>query len=109
MAKRWAAYVTYFKLGDKKTALKMWIDFYNSTENPEERILAEAYIKRIKMELDIEFLDQTIELFKTKFDRRLYSLKQLVGIGLIDSLPREPHGGQYFLRDGKVYSSWTSK
>lgn len=106
MAKRWAAFVTYFKLGDKKTALKMWIDFYNSTENQEEKILAESYIKRIRMELDIEFLEQTIKLFKTKFDRRLYSLKQLVSVGLIDSIPQEPHDGNYFLRDGKVYSTY---
>ncbi len=106
MTKRWAAFVTYFKLGDKKTALKMWIDFYNSTENPEEKILAESYIKRIKMELDIEFLDQAIELFKAKFDRRMYSLKQLVSVGLIDSIPQEPHGGKYFLRDGRVYSTF---
>lgn len=109
MAKRWAAYVTYLKLGDKKTALKMWIDFYNSTDNPEEKILAESYIKRIRMDLDLEFLQERIDIYALKFDEPLYNLKQLTLFGLIDSIPLEPHGGHYFLRNGKVYSSWAEQ
>ena len=106
MAKRWAAFVTYFKLGDKKTALKMWVDFYNSTDNPEEKTLAQSYINRITMDLDLEFLQQKVNIFKRKYDEPLYSLKQLVDRNLIDSIPIEPHDGYYFLRSGKVCSSW---
>ncbi len=106
MPKRWAAYTTYFKLGDKKTALRMWLDYYNSTENPEEKILAEIYIKRINMDLDIDFLNKKVEEYRLRTGQTPVSLKQLITLGLIDSIPQEPHDGYYFLRAGKVYSTY---
>ena len=106
MPKRWAAFVTYLKLGDKKTALRMWLDYYNSTKNPEERILAEIYIKRIKMDLDIEFLNKKVKEYREITGKSPYSLGQLITIGLIDSIPPEPHDGHYFLRGGEVYSTY---
>ena len=106
MAKRWAAFVTYLKLGDRRTSLKMWIDYYNSTQNPEEKTLAEIYIKRINMDLDIEFLNKKVQEHKKITGLYPHSLKQLIAIELIDSIPKEPHDGYYFLRDGKVYSTF---
>ena len=106
MARRWAAFVTFLKLGDRETSLKMWVDYYNSTDNPEEKILAEIYIKRINMELDIEFLNSKVAKYKEIFGTYPYSLKQLVLVGLIDSIPPEPHDGNYFIRNGKVYSTY---
>ncbi len=51
--KRWAAFITYYRLGDLKSALALWLDLYNNTKNPEEKAIAEIYLKKIKMKLDI--------------------------------------------------------
>uniref|UniRef100_A0A7C4XKC6 Tetratricopeptide repeat protein n=1 Tax=candidate division WOR-3 bacterium TaxID=2052148 RepID=A0A7C4XKC6_UNCW3 len=109
MPKRWAAFLLYKKIGDLRTSLALWIDLYNNAKNPEERSIAEIYIKEIKMELDIEFLNKKIEEFKAKIGRKPISLKELIVYNLIDSIPTEPHGERYYLRAGKAVSSWKKK
>ncbi|MBA7671974.1 hypothetical protein ES703_80145 [subsurface metagenome] len=105
-AKRWAAFVSYFKTGDLKTSLALWIDLYNTTENPEEKKIAEIYIKNIKMKLDIEFLNKKIQEFTQKIGRQPYDLKELIRYGIIDSIPTEPHDEKFVIKNGKVYSTW---
>lgn len=103
--KRWYAFVTYMKIGDLKTSLALWIDLYNTTDNQEEKAIAEIYIMSIKMQLDIEYLNDKVAQFKRQFGHMPSSLNQLVRTGIIDSLPEEPHGEKYLLRDGRVYST----
>ena len=106
MAKRWHAFVTYSKLGDLKTGLALWIDFYNDTKNPEEKSIARYYIEKIKMRLDMEYLTARIAEFQIRYGRQPYGLDELVTSALIDSLPREPHGGKYYIDEGGVRSTW---
>jgi len=109
MAQRWAAFVTYFKLGDLQSALALWIDLYNNTDNPEEKIIALYYIEKITMKLHIERLNSKIAEFRKEFNRLPYDLRELVRAGLIESIPEEPHGEKYYLREGQVHSSWEDK
>jgi hypothetical protein len=104
--KRWHAFVTYMKLGDLKTALALWVDYYNQTKNPEEKQIAEIYIKSIKMKLDIEYLSGKVNDFAKRFGRRPSVLSELVTSGMIESIPEEPHGERYFLKDNEVHSTW---
>lgn len=106
MTKRWAAYVTYMKIGDLKTSLELWFDLYNSTENPEEKALAEIYIRKIKMKLDLEDLNDAIDKYEEKFNRLPEDLDDLVKGNVLDSLPREPHGKQYILLQNRAESTW---
>ncbi|UCG91054.1 MAG: hypothetical protein JSV97_08165 [candidate division WOR-3 bacterium] len=106
---RWAAYVLYTKLGDLRTSLGLWIDLYMSTENPEEKAIAEIYIRDIKMELDIEFLNAKIEEFIEKTGQIPYTFRTLIAYGLLDSIPAEPHNEDYIIREGKAYSTWQFK
>jgi len=106
MPKRWAAFLLYKKIGDLETALALWLDLYNNTKNPEEKAIAEVYIKNIKMELDIKFLNKKIAEFTKKFKRKPYHLKDLIVFGIIDSIPSEPHGERYFIKKGRVSSTW---
>ncbi len=103
--KRWYAFVTYAKIGDLKTSLALWVDLYNTTDNAEEKAIAEIYIGNIKMEMDIEYLNDRVEYFQREFNRIPVDLNELVEKGVIEKLPEEPHGERYILRDGKVYST----
>ena len=109
LPRRWAAFVTYFKLGDLKSSLALWVDLYNNTENPEEKIIATYYIEKISMKLDIERLDRGVRTFAERFGRLPYDLRELVMSGAIESIPDEPHGETYYIREGKVYSTWEDK
>lgn len=106
MPKRWHAFVTYYKLGELRTGLALWLDLYNSTENPEEKEIARFYIEKIRMKLDIEYLTKKIEEFNETHNRIPYRLSELVMSGLIDSIPAEPHGGKYYIRERQVCSTW---
>ena len=106
ISKRWAAFTTYKKLGDLKTALALWLDLYNNTDNPEEKAIAELYIRDIKMELDIEFLNKKIKEFTEKFGSKPDNLKELITHKLISSIPDEPHGENYYIKNGKAYSTY---
>lgn len=106
---RWAAFVMYKKIGDLRASLALWIDLYKSTENPEEKAIAEMYIRDITMELDIKFLNEKIALYREKTGQGPYTLRQLIDHGLIDSIPAEPHDEHYVIRDGKAYSTWQLK
>lgn len=106
MPRRWHAFVTYYKLGDLKTALALWTDFYNDTRNPEEKSIAEYYIKRIKMQLDIEWLDTMIAEFTARFGRPPTALSELVVSGLVKKIPDEPFGEKYYIENGKARSTW---
>lgn len=109
MPKRWAGYIALKRLRDTKTALALWIDLYNNAKNPEEKKIAEMYIQEARMDLDIEFLNNKIEEFKSKFGRAPYYLNELVISRLIDSIPAEPHGEKYIIRHGRAYSTWQKK
>jgi hypothetical protein len=102
MPKRWEAYVTYKKQGDLDTALDLWLDLYNNTINPEEKRVAELYIKDIHMQKHIQELNERMERFKGRYDRDPITLDEMVIQGYLDSIPPEPHGGYYTIEDGEV-------
>ncbi len=104
--KRWQAFVTYARLGDLKTALALWVDFYNETKNPEEKQIAEIYIKTIRMKLDTEYLNGKVKDFVRRFGRQPMVLSELLTSGMIDSIPEEPHGATYYLKGNEVHSTW---
>lgn len=106
LPKRWAAYLLYMHLGDLQTSLSLWIDLYNNSQNPEEKKIAKSYIKKIKMMMDIKLLNQKTIEFRNKQGRYPRVLQELVTTGLLDSLPVEPHGEEYVIKNGRVLSTW---
>lgn len=114
MPKRWAAHMAYRKLGDLRTSLALWLDLHNNAKNPEEKAIAELYIKEIKMKLDLEYLNKKIEEFIAKIYRQPNSLYELVNYGFVDSIPIEPHSAEtikhyYYIKEGKAHSTWEKK
>jgi hypothetical protein len=106
MPKRWAAYTVYKKIDDLAAALALWLDLYNSSENPEEKALAKYYAEKIKMQMDIKYLDEKVTEFIKRTGNRPVHIQELVVWGIVDSLPNEPHGETYYIKQGKVYSTW---
>jgi hypothetical protein len=103
--RRWYAFVTFTKVGDLETSLALWVDLYNTTKNPEEKAIAETYIKSIKMQLDIEYLDEKVAKFSEQYGRVPLNLNELLSAGILKKIPEEPHGESYYIKNGKVYST----
>lgn len=104
--RRWAAFMRYKKMHDLETGLAMWTDLYKTTNNPEEKAIAAMYIKDITMEIHLKTLNAKIEEFKQKFKRAPWSLMELVDKGLLDSIPEEPHGEKYIIKNGQAETTW---
>ena len=58
------------------------------------------------MKLDIQYLAGKIEEFNAKYGRMPYGLSELTTSGLIDTIPPEPHEGQYYITGHEVRSTW---
>ena len=102
MPRRWEAYVTYKKQGDLDTALDLWLDLYTTTTNPEEKRVAELYIKDIYMQQQVHELNESMQRFKEQSGRDPATLEELIVQGYLDSLPQEPHGGYYTIENGEI-------
>lgn len=104
--RRWAAFFMYKKIGDLETALVLWIDFYNSTDNALERQTAQIYINSITMELHEKLLNEKVTEFKARFHRYPENLEELVEKKIIGSIPVEPHGYDYVIQENIVRSTY---
>jgi hypothetical protein len=103
---RWAAFITYKKVRDLKSALAMWIELYTNAQDREEQLIAEMYIRNIKMKLDVQFLNERIVEFKEKIGREPFIIRELVIHGIIKEVPEEPHGELYIIKNGRALSTW---
>jgi len=106
MPKRWLGYLLKAKKHDLKASLAIWIDLYNNTKNPEEKVTAEEYIGKIHMEMAIEYMNQGMDRYLAQKGRYPRVVSELVPAGCIDSIPAEPHGERWVIRNGKVLSTW---
>ncbi|OGC41187.1 hypothetical protein A2Y85_05115 [candidate division WOR-3 bacterium RBG_13_43_14] len=105
MAKRWAAFVAHLKIHDLETAMLLWTDLFNNTDNPQEKEIALNYIRRLRMEFDLKFLNEKVQEFYVLYGFMPNRIAELLEVGILDSIPPEPHGERYYIKKGRVYST----
>ncbi len=93
---RFAGFV-YRKAGQREVALRLWIELYNSTENKVEKETALRYVNKLTMERHAELVEGAVETFRDTYHTYPARLEDLVTTGLLEEIPRDPHGGHYFL------------
>jgi len=106
MPKRWLGYLLKAKKHDLKSSLAIWIDLYNNTKNPEERLTAQEYIGKIHIAMAIEYMNQGMERYIAKNGRYPRVVSELVSSGCLDSIPAEPFGERWVIRNGRILSTW---
>lgn len=104
IAERWAAF-SYGKSPKKEFAEILWQDIYNYTDNERLKKIAERGLKVLKRERNLEYLQKGLDKFIEEKKREPYSLFELYKEGYIDSLPQDPFGHYYRIRNGKVIVS----
>ena len=84
----------YTEAGDIDSAVRVLKNFYDMCDKKD---LQEDFAKRIKQLKDIKLLEEKLDLFKKRYKRKPSTLSELVEVGIITSLPKEPYGGSYLL------------
>uniref|UniRef100_A0A7V4E315 Tetratricopeptide repeat protein n=1 Tax=candidate division WOR-3 bacterium TaxID=2052148 RepID=A0A7V4E315_UNCW3 len=101
ISERWAAF-SYGKSPKKEFAEILWQDIYNSTDNPQLKKIAKRGLKVLKREKDLEYLQKAVDKFIKEKKKVPVSLLELYKEGYIDSIPKEPFGYFYKIKNGKV-------
>jgi tetratricopeptide (TPR) repeat protein len=101
---RWAAVATA-KAGDFETARQLWVDLYNSSQNKRLRELVVRQLRLLKLEEEIQALQQAVMRFREKEGRLPTGLDELVGRGYVRGVPSDPFGGHFYLDGDSVRTS----
>lgn len=87
----------YAKAGDPDTAIEFLTQVYRSTDDERMKKEIEERIKEVMVERDIQYLERAVEVYRKRFGEYPQRLDLLVARGVIDSLPKEPFGGYYYI------------
>lgn len=86
----------FHKMGDKETAYRYWLEIYETSQDDEyTRNISKMHVHDLKIELDLEKINRTIQEYQQKkgvLPNRLYDL---VTQGFMDGLPLDPNGKEY--------------
>lgn len=88
-------------------AVELLAKVYEETSDENVRKMLEIRLKESIVERDLQILEEAISRYQSNHSRRPERLENLVGPGLLQELPKEPHGGQYLYEPttGTVRSS----
>lgn len=69
----------------------------------EDEVLRRHYEKRLEALKAILFLERAVGIYKDRFGREPSDLKGLIERGIINQLPEEPYGGEFYIdKDGSI-------
>lgn len=109
MPKRWAAHIAMRQVKDNQTAWALWKDIYENSQNPVEKGIAEIYMKDIAMEMEIAIMDSLANIYRKNSGKYPSKISDLVQAGLLKKIPEEPHGEKYYIKEGKIFSTYQQK
>lgn len=88
------------------TALEFMSFIHETATDDMERELLEKRMKEIELEQLLVVLDNSIEQFQKQHGRIPKALEELIKVGLLSRLPKEPFGKEFYINsDGKAYST----
>jgi tetratricopeptide (TPR) repeat protein len=83
------------RAGDPRTSLREWASIWETSDDPYVRAVAWNHVHDLRVEVDITTLREAIARFVAARGRGPARLEDLVGGGLLGSLPADPEGGAY--------------
>jgi len=84
------------KMGDKRSAYQSWKEIYDSSGDDEyARSIAWMHLHDLKIEIDLEMLNDAVAKFNAMTGRRPGRLSDLVAQGVIHKIPLDPTGKEY--------------
>lgn len=96
-----------FKLSDYQTAMKTWLEIYQTTDDERIKRIAANHLYRTKAAIDIQAIQEALEKFKQRYGAFPNELSMLVNRGLMNAIPSDLDGNDYEYNNatGEVKSS----
>jgi hypothetical protein len=85
--------------GNIETARYMWQNIYNESTDKNLKQNAELHLASLVVDEEIPQLESLISEFRMRAGRNPSSWRELIASGLLRSIPRDPTGASYELRD----------
>jgi len=85
----------YVSAREPQVAIDFLAQMYEQTSDENIKRILERRLKEVVVERDLQLLEETISRYRERYKRAPERLEDLVGPGLLRSLPREPFGGRY--------------
>lgn len=106
IAKRFSAFA-FKKAGKLEVAKAIWQELYRSSQNPVIREAASNALMNIEIDETCQTLEKAASAFFESLGRYPSDLDELVRLGYVAGIPRDPFGGFYFFEpeSKKVLSS----
>lgn len=89
--------------GDLLAAILFTKEILNDTTDATQR---KYLLLRLEALEKIAFLEKNILQFKRKYQRKPKNLKELIETNMIETIPDDPYGGDFYIQDnGRVYTT----
>jgi hypothetical protein len=88
--------------GETETAIYMWTNILNNTEDQDLRSNALNRLRCLRVDSEVELLQKRVDLFAQRTGHPPSSWQDLVADGLLRGVPVDPKNNRYRLADGRV-------
>lgn len=88
--------------GDAETALMLWSNILNSTEDPQIKANATKRLRALQVDREVNLLQGFAEKYQQQTGRVLVSFNELLASGWLKRFPVDPLNNPYQLRNGRV-------
>ncbi|MDR3763992.1 MAG: hypothetical protein P4M01_07850 [Acidobacteriota bacterium] len=88
--------------GETETAVYMWTNILNDSEDPALRANAQRRLVCLRVDSEVKLLQDRVDMFTAHFQRPPANWQELIAAGLLRGVPPDPHGRAYRLVDGHV-------
>jgi len=85
----------YNRAGDKRTSLREWMEIYDTAADPYVHNIAWNHAHDLKVDVDLEDLRGAVSAFRSREDRLPRRVQEIVEVGLLQALPRDPEDRDY--------------
>ena len=92
----------YTSAGDPTTAMQFISARLQNEESPAVREQLQQRLSDTWINRDLDLINAAIRTFTEKTQREPTSVRELLDAGLLASPPRDPKGGEYWIRDGRA-------
>jgi hypothetical protein len=87
------------KAGDRETSRLLWTQIYNTTQDEQVKANVLKRLAALKIQDDVAQLEHLVDVYRQQTGRMPTNFDEMVAAGWLRSLPKDPTGAPYKLRE----------
>ena len=81
----------------RETSRYLWTEIFQSSQDPSVKENAKVHLILLKVDDDLEHLNELLDEFAKRAGRRAENIKDLISVGLLPGFPADPDGFAYVI------------